>query len=46
MPAKPVRLARSTSVGGIKGRGIEGARAKVNSLKYQKRKYNNVSVWF
>ncbi len=32
MPTKPVRLARSTSLGGIKTRGIDGAGANVYSL--------------
>ena len=32
MPSKPERLARSTSLGGMNTRGIDGAGEKVNAL--------------
>jgi len=45
MPTKPVRLARSTSLGGMKIRGIDGAGAKVCSL-INKRKFFDNSILF
>ncbi len=45
MPTKPVRLARSTSLGGMKIRGIDGAGENVYSLIHQNKKFIN-SIFF